>query len=152
MELREPLVHFLRVLLGYHRHFHLTYPEVTPYYDTIYKLNNVLFLNRFMDLFRGTTIDVVVSDIRYLNELKALQESDFIIVRVTDNSYNKKVNIGRKVKTAAENTVVLSMLYDKNFASNYNVKYSLVFNGYESLASGIRAILEQNGYNFEKKD
>lgn len=149
MELREGLIHFLRTSYGYHSHFKMPHNEITPYYDAIYKLNNTLFVNHFKARFENTVRDVVVSDIRYLNELEALKEMGFIIVRVTTSKLGRGPNLKHKLKSAAPNTVTLSMLYDKNFASNYNVEYSVNYTSISSLAALIDPVLEQKGYKLD---
>jgi len=147
MELREGLVHFLRTSRGYHSHFKMGLDEIMRYYDAIYKLDNDLFLEHFKRRFNKVENDVVVSDIRYLNELRALQELGFIIVRVTVPHGSL---VSRKVGNAATDTVILSILYDREFANNYNVDYNVEYTSISRLEALINPILEQNGYKFDK--
>lgn len=150
VDLNENLVQFIRTAYGHTWHTKKPAQEIVPFYDAIYKLDNNFFINHFKRKFQNTEKDIVVVDVRYLNELQELKELEFVIIRVTVSDQTRGPNIGAKIKTAEQNTVVLSMLYDKNFASNYNVEYSVNYTSISSLAALIDPVLEQKGYIIDK--
>lgn len=149
MDLDDGLRHFLRTVYGYHERLKMKRREMTGFYDALYKIDNEFWLTQFRRNFLKSEADVVVSNVRYLNELRALEELGFKVCRVTSNPKNKK-NISLYVRTAEKGTVALSMLYDKTFAENYSVDYSVNFTNYGNLPSIIDPLLEDIGYKFDK--
>jgi len=148
LNLDDGLRHFLRTVYGYHEHFKLNRSEVREYYDVLHKINPDIWITQFSRNFTKSPSDVVTRDIRYLNELEALRKLGFVICRVTSNPKNRK-NLIKYVKTADTGTVALSLLYDKTFAHNYNVDYSVNFTNYGNLPAIIEPFVADLGYKFD---
>lgn len=148
MDLDDGLIHFLRTVYGYHQRIRVKRSKTREFYDALYKIDNNFWLTQFTRNFMNTELDVVVSNVRYMHEMEELQKLGFVICRVTSTPKNKK-NIGLYVKSATDGTVALSMLYNKAFASNYKVDYSINFTNYPTLPDIIHPFLEDLGYKFD---
>lgn len=148
IDLDEPLRKFIRNLRVYGRNDRLRIDELRHYYDAIYRLDNDIFVNHFKKRVELSEVDVVTYDVRYKNELEVLKEMGFTIVRV----YNAKVPrplIGKYVKGAEKDTVALALLYDKRFAHNYGVNYSISFDNQASLKPAIDQLLTSLNYKLD---
>jgi len=148
MNLDDGLRHFLRTTYGYHEHFKLDRSEVREFYDMLHKIDPNIWITQFERNFNKSQADIVTRDVRYLNELEALRRLGFKICRVTSNPKSRK-NMIKYVKTADTGTVSLSMLYDKSFARNYSVDYSINFTNHAGLPAIIEPLLSDLGYKFD---
>ena len=145
LDMDDGLKDFLRHSLGPHKKIPIVRSRV--FYDSIYKVDPEIFISHIKYRIERSDNDIVISDIRYLNELRALQEMDFKIVRVTVDLLPK---IGVYVKSAAAGTVALASMYDKTFAFKNNVEYSIHYTKRADLSNIMDPLLERMGYNIMK--
>jgi hypothetical protein len=136
--------YFLRQMYDYNGWKNILIKERRLFYDAIYKVDPNIFISHVTSRIRKSENDIVISDVRYLNEMQALQKLNFKIVRVTTPLPPK---IGVYVKGAAAGTTALSSLYDKNFAVKHNVEYSINFTTKANLSTQMDTLLASMGYN-----
>lgn len=144
IDMDDGIKYFLRQMYDLNGWKNIGIKQRREFYDAIYKVDPNIFISHIKSRVRKSERDIVVSDVRYLNELQALQEMDFKIVRVTTPVLPK---VGVYVKNAAPGTTALSSLYDKSFAIKHNVEYSINFNKFGDLPRIIPPLLESMGYN-----
>jgi hypothetical protein len=94
-----------------------------------------------------STIDTVIWDVRYLNELIALKEMGFKICRVTTGS--KPMHLKKYVGKAESGTVALAMTYDSNYAFKHNVDYSVEWTKYADTKGIMDGLLDRIGYQLD---
>lgn len=148
LDLDTPLRDWARRMYGYGQHTKLPVNELRKLYDSVYRYDNNIFLGYFGTRFDSTEADVVVTDVRYLNELEFLKNKGFHIVRVTSEITNKP-KISTYIEGAEKGTVALSMMYDKSFARSYDVDYSLHFTNMGNLSGIMLPLLGNLGYKVD---
>lgn len=148
MDLDEPLQRFLRLMYNYGQREQLTRGFTKDIYDVMYKFDNNLFIDFFKQKFAVTEADVVVSDVRYLNELEELQKMGFTIVRVT-SSRTGRPRIKNYIRQADKDTVLLSLLYDRKFLNKFSVDYSVNYTYLSKRAEVMDPLLTSLGYKLD---
>ncbi len=120
----DPVNRFIKILYFYDRDTRVTWEVKRSFHDAIYKIDNELLIDYLLARVKMSPLDVVVDDIRYMNEAQKLKEEGFIIIRVTSpvNKSRTKQALGR---TAAPGTLLLNELYNKDFTSALQVDYSV---------------------------
>jgi hypothetical protein len=150
IDMDADLKHFLKMMYGTKAWKRIYIPplKMRQFYDAIYKLDPNLFISHIKYKVEHTDKDLVISDIRYLNEMRVLQEMGFKVVRVTVDTNTK---IGIFVKGAAAGTTALASLYDKEFAFKNDVEYSVHLLQKTKLSSILDPMLEKMGFNLTKQ-
>lgn len=143
----EGLRYFLTKMYGYKSHRKVTIKERRAFYDSIYKIDPEIFISHIKLRVKLSEKDLVIFDVRYLNEMKALQELGFKIVRVTAPT---RPHVGVYVNSTIPGTVALASMYDKSFAFKNNVEYSVHFTGRLGLPATIDPLLTAMGYEIQQ--
>ena len=147
MDMDDGVKYFMRQMYDLNGWSNIKRADRRAFYDAIYKVDPNIFISHITSRVKKSLNDIVISDVRYVNELDALLELDFKIVRVTTPA---KPKIGVYVKGAAAGTTALSSLYDKKFAVKYDVQYSLQFTKKSDLPNVLDPLLEQIGLKLDK--
>lgn len=144
LNMEDMLNRFLKTQFGLRKSQKLSWFQKMEYYDALYRVNPEIFSKYTLLRMEESVADTVIWNVRYISEMKALQEADFIICRVTHNS--RRTDIGKYVKTAAEGSVSLALQYDKSFATRYNADYSVNWESKATTSTTIDPFLERIGY------
>ena len=123
MEMDDALKHFIKTCYYFDKWQNIKFDEKLRLYDAIYKTDPKIFITHAKRRAEKSRTPVVISDVRYIDELNELRKMDFIVVRVTTNV--KEPPIRRLAKSANEGSVAVSLMYDKSFAVNHSVDFSV---------------------------
>ena len=148
LNMDEPIRRFLQASYWHKAKANVDWQQRLAFYDAAYKIDNDIFIKYVDGRIKRTIVDTVIYDVRYLNEMKALQEMGFIICRVTTTN-TKNLQIGKLVKTADTGTVALSLLYNKNFSANNPANYSLGWVNKATTDKVMGAFLERIEYKVD---
>lgn len=118
--------------------------DLQAMYDAIYKVDPEIFINYTLGRLAHSKADHVIWNVRYINEMKALQEAGFVICRVTHNV--RRTDIGKYAKNAADGSIPLALQYDKTFAIRHKVDYSVNWTDKASTGTILTPFLESIGY------
>ena len=110
-------------------------------YDALYKIDNDIHINYLVRLLDTTTRDVVIDDVRYINELLELQKHDFVIVRVEVPQKGYR-HVGRTVLDAAGGTLAVSETFGRAGQLPYKADYSIYLENKETLQRDLQRILD----------
>ncbi len=138
------LKQFLRTSTAFKKMENVPFDKMLAYYDAIYGVDNEIFIKYVRGVMDMSIADTVIPNVRYLNEMKALQDMGFIICRVTHTA--RRVNIERYAKTAHEGSIPVALEYDKSFAVRHNAEYSINWTSKGSVGTIIEPLLERIGY------
>ena len=147
LNMDDALKRFLRTSYWYKFMENVSFNKSMAFYDAIYKVDNEIFIKYIEGRLNLTEVDVVIPSVRYINEMKALQDMGFIICRVTHKS--QPVNITRYAKTAVEGSVPVALEYDRSFAVRHNAQYSIDWTSQGSVGTIIEPFLERIGYKVD---
>lgn len=138
----DPINRFIKQLYFYDRDTRVTWEVKRAFYDSIYKLDNELLINYLVERVKMSDVNIVVDDVRYMNEAKRLKEMGFKIIRVTSPPKGRqriKFSLG---PNASPGTLLLNELYNKDFTSELQVDYSIHNTSYETTRADLDAIME----------
>jgi len=139
MQLDDGVTSIIRNMYTYRLHKRVTWERRVEMYDALYKLDPNIHIDYLLSKLSITTRDVVVPDVRYINEVEKLVAAGFVIVRV--NTSQTRVHI-KGIKSAAAGTVKLQEYYGHNFDA-YPVSYSLIADDREKTRQTLDIILEK---------
>lgn len=147
LNMDEALKRFLKTSYWYKEKQNISWKTKLEFYDAVYRVDPNIFIKYVEGIMNKSFVDTVIYDVRYLNEMEALQKMGFIICRVTTNV--KELQAGKYVKSAAPGSVVLSLTYDKRFSVNYNANYSVNWTSKATTAALMDAFLERIGFKLD---
>ena len=147
LDMDDALKQFIKTSYWYKTYQNLPQKLRQGFYDSIYRVDPDIFLRYTQRRMRLSSADTVIYDVRYLNELRGLQEMNFIVCRVTTPV--KHLQAGRYVKGAEDGTVALSLAYDKRFAVNYNVEHSVNWTSKGTTGAIMDEFLDRIGYKLD---
>lgn len=125
MRLDDALTTYLRTVYGRSFYRHMNYVKRIAFYDELYKLDNNIHINHLLGRFSTTARDIVISDIRYVNELLALQNIGFTIVRLTTTRTKFRGISIKGLGHSTAGTIALQEAYGK--LEPYSVPYSIMY-------------------------
>jgi hypothetical protein len=127
----------------YQPHKRVKWEMRLKYYDAIYKIDNSIHVGHLLRILQRVPPeqDVVVPDVRYINEVQALVEAGFTVVRVTDGVGYKPVRMSG-LASAAPGTVKLQEFYRRN-AEAYSVSYSIVNEDLDKLRKSVDRVVDK---------
>jgi hypothetical protein len=140
----DALKKFLKTSYWYKVKQNMDWKTKLEFYDAVYKVDSDIFIKYIEGRMALTSVDTVIYDVRYLNEMKALQDMGFIICRVTTPV--KELQVGKYVKSAAVGSVGLSIAYDKRFSINNNANFVVNWTSKGTTGTIIEAFLDRIGY------
>lgn len=146
-DMDAPLKKFLKTAYAYKHKQNLTFKKSLAFYDSIYRVDNEIFIKYVQWRMSISEIDTVISDVRYLNEMEALKDLGFTICRVTTPV--KRLPIGEFAKYAEPGSVAMALAYDKRFSVNYDANYSVNWTTVATTGSVMDPFLERIGYKFD---
>jgi hypothetical protein len=124
MQLDDGVTRLVRNMYTYRLHKRVKWEKRVEIYDTLYKLDPNIHIDYLLSKLSITTRDVVVPDVRYINEAEKLVEAGFILIRVNTPA-TSNLGLGHGLKTAASGTVKLQEYFGHNFDA-YPVSYSII--------------------------
>lgn len=139
MQLDDGVTRIIRSMYTFRLHKRVTWERRVEMYDALYKLDPNIHIDYLLSKLSITTRDVVVPDVRYLNELEKLIAAGFVIVRV--NSPATEIRI-KGIKSAAVGTVKLNEYFGHNF-DVYPVSYSVFVEDRDKAREMLDIILEK---------
>ncbi len=147
LDMEKPLNQFLRTSYWFKVKQNVTWGKKIDFYDAIYKVDPEIFIKYVDGVMKISKLDTVIWNVRYINEMKALQDMGFKIVRV--NVPNRRTQIHKYSRKAAEGSVPVALQFDRNFSTNYNTDYSITWSKYGDTRGIIDSLLERLDYKFD---
>ena len=141
--LREPLRKFLRTIYYYGDYKRVSWEQELGFYDALYKLDPNIWITHLKRRLNTSTSDIVVEDARYINEVQALKDMGFILIRINAPESLRKRNIGKSLLDAAENSVILAEYFHKDLTSLYRADYTLLNEDKESTRKALDIIISK---------
>lgn len=135
LSLQDGVRRMLKRLYYYGTYKRLTWEFRYRVYDALYKIDPNVWINYLEVRLKNTPTDVVVEDVRYMNELDRLKLAGFTIVRITAPE-KRRINYIRGILDSDAGTVILNEWFNKDFA--YQVDYSI----YNETKEGTRKALD----------
>lgn len=151
LEFDDPIRKFIRKSYGYKPWTNINWQKRLEFYDSIYRVDNDFFINIMRQKIQNSEVDIVISDVRYINELDALREMDFKIVRVTSaKPMTGYPQVGKYVKTAEVGSVPVALYFDSNRTFQGKIDYSIYWESRTKMPDVLDPLLERMGYNLDK--
>lgn len=136
--LNDGLSRILRILYYYDKDYHrISNDTKIIFYDALYKLDNEIWVGYLERRLRTTTRNVVVDDLRYLNEVAVLKRLGFKIIRLVAPEARRNRYI-KNLKSAERGLIALHEVYNKDFNEAAGVDYSI----YNDTKEGTRLALD----------
>ena len=141
MKLQDGVAKVIKWFYKYRSHQRISWEKKLVFYDALYQLDNDIHVDYLLRrLAHESTRDVIVDDVRYINEVEKLKKAGFLIVRVSmpDNKRNRLVGI----KSAAPGSVKLNEYYGRTF-EKYSTDYSLINENQDALYRLLDSLVEK---------
>jgi dephospho-CoA kinase len=147
LSLNDGLRQILRKLYYYETHKTINWQTRVLYYDALYKIDPDIWVGYMERRLRTTTRDVVIDDVRYLNEVARLKELGFVIIRIVapENKRTRRLNAYR---SATSGLVDMHDLYARDFNETAGVDFSI----YNDSKDATRASLDDIIADLRKLD
>ena len=124
--LNDGVSRIYKLLYDWHNWEQVPWETKMEVYDFFYAKDNdvwVKFLSRRLE---KTESNIVIDDVRYINEVKYLQKLGFIIIRVTAPEDRRIPHISKQLgPRASTGTVVLNEYFNVDKTESYQVDYSI---------------------------
>jgi hypothetical protein len=125
MGLQDGTRRILRTLYGWQTYHRVSWQQYTQVYDALYKIDSNIWITFLVDRLKRTTMeDIVVDDVRYINELEILKNLGFKIVRVTAPEIRVR-HLTANLFDAAPGSLLVQEWYNKDFTEQVGVDYSI---------------------------
>lgn len=147
LNMEKPLDRFLRTAYWYKVKQNANWGKKIDFYDAIYKVDPEIFIKYSMGVMKISEADTVIWNVRYINEMKALQDIGFKICRI--NIPNRRVQINKYSRKAATGSVPVALQFDSNFSINHNTDYSVTWSKMNDTGPIMESFLERIGYKFD---
>lgn len=110
------------------------------FYDALYKMDPEIHINFMLKRLSITEReDIVIDDVRYINELQALRNVGFKVIRVGSSSKAKRVLKG--IKNLSEGSIILREHFGEQ-VSKINADYSMYIDTRETGYKSLQLILD----------
>jgi len=143
LSLKDPLYDILRKLYYYGEWKRISWEQEIKFYDALYKLDLNIWIGYLERRLRTTTMDVVVDDPRYINEVQALKELGFILIRIDAPEGERRGRIPAHLQDAAAGSVALAEYFHKDISAAYKTDYSITNTDKESTRKALDIILQK---------
>lgn len=123
MHLDDGVTKFVRYMYTYKLHKRVKWEKRLEIYDALYKLDPSIHIDYLLRKLMTTDRDVIVPDVRYINELEGLIAAGFIVIRINTTARGPIRLAG--LKSASPGTVKLQEYFGRNLDA-YPVSYSIL--------------------------
>lgn len=128
----------MRYFYLYGKHQRPKWEKRIDLYDALYKIDPDIHINYLLRRLATTTNDVVVDDVRYINELVKLRELGFTIIRIAAPEIRRR-KVGATVRGAGKGTLVLQEYYGSDTTAAYSADFSI----YNDTREGTRISIDK---------
>jgi hypothetical protein len=141
MRMDDGIVKFLRSMYLYRANSRIPWRDRLKFYDAIYKLDPNIHIEYLLRRMASPTFknDVVIDEVRYINEVQRLKKAGFTIIRISGGKPNTLL-VG--MDSAAAGTTLLQEYFGSNFDA-YSVDYSIVNDQKENLFKTLDKIVDK---------
>jgi hypothetical protein len=140
VKLQDGVSKVLKWFYKYRPHERINWEKRLAFYDALYMLDNDIHVDYLLRRLETSTTDIVVDDVRYINEVQKLREAGFLIIRIS-MSTNNKVKL-KGIQTAAMGTVKLNEYFNRKFDA-YSTDYSIINENKDSLYRLLDSIISK---------
>lgn len=148
MHMKDGVDKLLKTFYYHQPHQRVSWEKREELYDILYGFDPDIHITYMLKRLETTTRDVVIDDVRYINELNALVDQGFLVVRVSMPEEKRRALMG--YQRMKKNTILLNELFGKKDVEKYPVRYSIVNSSKQGTWSIIDRILEENGRVLDK--
>lgn len=123
MQLEDGVIKLIRDMYTYKLHKRVPWEQKIRFYDALYKLDPDIHIDYLIRKLMTTERDVIVPDVRYLNEIEKLVKHNFVIIRIniTGTGYTRLAGM----RSASAGTIKLQE-YFGGHTEAYPVHYSIL--------------------------
>lgn len=143
LSLKDPLYDILKKLYYYGGWKRIPWEQEIKFYDALYKLDPNIWVGYLERRLRTTTMNVVVDDPRYINEVQALKELGFILIRIDAPENQRRKMIPAHLQNAAAGSVGLAEYFHKDISKAYQTDYSVLNTDRDSTRRALDIILQK---------
>lgn len=147
LSLNEGVDKMMRTFYYYGDHKRIPWEVRLRVYDALYEIDPSIWIGYLERRLRTTTRDVVVDDPRYLNEINALKDLGFTVIRLTAPETRRRRFL-KGVKNAPPGVLAVHELFNRNFLEAAKVDYSI----YNETKDGTRKALDEIVKTLRKLD
>jgi ethanolamine utilization protein EutP (predicted NTPase) len=130
VKMQDGVTKMLRYFYKYRSHERINWEKRLAFYDALYILDNDIHIDYLLRRLATSTTDIVIDDVRYINEVQKLREAGFIIIRISMPTTTKIKLKG--IKTAAPGSIKLNEYFNRTFEA-YSTDYSIINENRNSL-------------------
>lgn len=125
MDLQDGVNRTLRTLYGWTSYTRVPWVTRLRVYDALYKIDPNIWITFLLWKIERTKMqDIVVDDVRYLNELEILKNLGFKVVRITSPEIRRQ-HLTSNLLDAAPGNLITQEWYNKDFSELIGVDYSI---------------------------
>lgn len=136
MRMDDGVTKAMRSFYTYGKHQRASWERRLEIYDALYKVDPSIHIDYMLFKLETTTIDVVIEDVRYTDELQKLKAAGFTIVRIAAPDNRRTRIVG--MKSAAAGTLVLQEYFNEDKTKGYSADFSI----YNNTRDGTRRSLD----------
>lgn len=141
VKLQDGVAKVIKWFYKYRSHKRIPWETRLAFYDALYELDHDIHVDYLLRrLSQDSTRDIVVDDVRYINEVEKLKEAGFLIIRISMPDGKRTRLVG--MKTASPGTVKLNEYYNRTFDA-YSTDYSIINENRNALYKLLDSIVEK---------
>lgn len=141
VKLQDSVKKVIKWFYQYRSHERISWERRLAFYDALYELDPDIHVDYLLRrLSQDSTRDIIVDDVRYINEVEKLKEAGFIIIRISMPDGKRTRIVG--MKTAKPGTVKLHEYYSRTFEA-YSTDYSIINENKDALYRLLDSIVEK---------
>jgi hypothetical protein len=131
VKLQDGTAKVIKWFYKYRPHERVSWERRLAFYDALYELDNDIHVDYLLRrLAQNSTRDVVVDDVRYINEVNKLKDAGFLIIRIS-MPVTTKIKL-KGISTAAPGSVKLNEYFNRT-SDAYPTDYSIINENREAL-------------------
>jgi hypothetical protein len=142
LSLNEGVDRMVRIFYYYGDHKRVPWERRLLMYDALYKVDPNIWIGYLERRLRTTTRDVIVDDPRYINEISALKDLGFTVIRLTAPETRRRRYL-KGIKNAEPGTLAVHELFNRNFLETAHIDYSIYNETKEGTRKALDDIIEQ---------
>lgn len=142
MSLQDPTKKIVRQLWLYPSQKRVTWETRWRVYDFFYKMDSNIWVRYLLNRLKKANLDIVVDDVRYINELDMLRASGFTIVRILapDKVRLKRIPLQ---SSAAPGSLILHEWFNRDFTEIIRADYTITNISREDTKTSIKQLVEK---------